>query len=137
MSKTVSVPKGAILDAWSEAEWDNGVQLEEMKEFDSLAVQTQNSLYQITVLSGRTGDILVRGGKYFPEQTPARLSGSTLGGSFLKVRGIYVGMKMEIVPQPTEMVSQVEIDPVTGQEEFLLGYKAIITSPVQSIGIVI
>jgi hypothetical protein len=35
-----------------------------------------------------------------------------------------------------EMVSETVHDPVTGQKEFLLGHKAILTSPVQSIGII-
>ena len=39
---------------------------------------------------------MVRGGRFFPEFTPARLAGSSLGGSFLKLRGIYVGFNLEI-----------------------------------------
>ena len=52
--------------------------------------------YEITVISGRTGDILVRGGRFFPEFTAARLAGSSLGGSFLKLRGVYLGFNLEI-----------------------------------------
>jgi hypothetical protein len=37
-----------------------------------------------------------RGGQFFPELTLARLTGATLGGSFCKMRGIYVGFWMEI-----------------------------------------
>ena len=43
-----------------------------------------------------SGDILIRGGRFFSEFTPARLAGSSLGGSFLKLRGIYVGFSLEI-----------------------------------------
>jgi serine/threonine protein kinase len=32
----------------------------------------------------------VRGGQFFPTYTPARLAGSSLGGSFLKQHGIYL-----------------------------------------------
>jgi len=32
----------------------------------------------------------------FPELTPAQLAGATLWGSFLKMRGIYVGFAMEV-----------------------------------------
>ena len=137
MADTERVPAGAILDRWSEKEWDNGVQIDDFAELESIAVRTANSVYEITVLDGKRGDVLVRGGKYFPQWTPAHLSGSTLGGTFLKRRGIYVGMKIEFVPQPTEMVSKVIIDPATGQKEFLLGHKVITTSPVQSIGVVL
>ncbi len=52
----------------------------------------------------------MRGGEFFPERTPVRLEGSTCGGSILKRRGIYVGLRMEIVPQPVELISRVEHD---------------------------
>jgi hypothetical protein len=107
-----------------------------MEELTTLAVRTTNSLYEITVLDGRTGDVLVRGGEFFPVRTTVRLEGSTCGGSILKRRGIYVGLRMEIVPQPVEPVSRVEHDPTTGEKEILLGHRVITTSPIQSIGIV-
>jgi hypothetical protein len=63
---------------------------------DTITVRTENSTYEITVICGRTGEILIRGGRFFPEFTPARLAGSSLGGSFLKLRGIYAGFSMEV-----------------------------------------
>jgi len=140
MSETTlgeTIPKGAILDAWSDSEWNDGVQIDQMEELTTLAVQTSNSLYEITVLNGHTGEVLVRGGEFFPVRTPVRLEGSTCGGSILKRRGIYVGSRMEIVPQPVKLVSRVEYDPTTGQKEILLGHKVIKTSPIHSIGIVV
>ena len=70
--------------------------METIEDMEKLAVHTENSLYEITVICGGTGDILVRGGRFFPEFTEARLAGSSLGGSFLKLRGIYVGFNLEI-----------------------------------------
>jgi hypothetical protein len=136
VNETLSCPSGAVLDAWSDSEWSNGVQIEQMDELTTLAVQTSNSLYEITVLNGQTGDVLVRGGKFFPVRTPVRLEGSTCGGSILKRRGIYVGLRMEIVPQPVELVSREEYDPTTGEKEILLGHKVITTSAIQSIGVI-
>ena len=136
MADITSFPRGAILDAWSDGKWDQGVQIDQMEELATLAVRTRNTVYEITVLNGYTGEVLVRGGKFFPERTAVRLEGSTFGGSILKWRGIYVGMRMEIVPEPVEMISETIHDPVTGQKEFLLGHKAILTSPVQSIGVI-
>ena len=95
-NKTVSCAAGALLDTWSSHSWTDGIQLETMLDMEKLAVKTENSLYEITVICGRTGDILVRGGRFFPEFTEARLAGSSLGGSFLKLRGIYVGFNLEI-----------------------------------------
>ena len=135
-SETVTCPRGAVLDAWSDTEWNDGVQIDQMEELTTLAVQTRNSLYEITVLDGRTGDVLLRGGEFFPVRTTVRLEGSTCGGSILKRRGIYVGLRMEIIPQPVELVSRLDYDPTTGEKEILFGHRIITTSSIQSIGIV-
>ena len=96
MDSTVRCSASALLDTWSSHDWTEGVQLESMPDMETLTVRTENSTYEITVISGRTGDILIRGGRFFTEFTPARLAGSSLGGSFLKLRGIYVGFSLEI-----------------------------------------
>jgi hypothetical protein len=80
---------------------------------------------------------VLRGGEFFPVRTAVRLEGSTLGGSILKWRGIYVGLQMEIVPEPAEMVSRVVCDPATGKTEILSGPKVLKTSPVRSIAVVV
>jgi hypothetical protein len=67
-----------------------------LQDMETLRLQTENSTYDITVICGRTGEILIRGGRFFPEFTSARLAGSSLGGSFLKLRGIYIGFSLEI-----------------------------------------
>ena len=58
MDNTSCVPRAALLDAWSDDEWTNGIQLDQMAELETLAVRTQNSVYEITVLCGRTGEVL-------------------------------------------------------------------------------
>ena len=133
MDKTSCVPRAALLNAWSDEQWTKGIQIDQLAELETLAVRTQNSVYEITVLCGRTGEVLVRGGRFFPKWTPALLAGSTLGGSLLRSGGIYLGMKMEISPQPAEIISKIVHDPTTGQNEFLLGRSVITTSPVQEI----
>lgn len=67
-----------------------------MIDMEKLAVRTQNTLYEITIIDGASGEILVRGGPFFPELTPAQLAGATLGGGFCKMRGIYIGFRMEL-----------------------------------------
>ena len=104
----------ADLETWSKHEWTEGLQIDTLQELDMLSVRTLNNVYDIIVLHPRTAEVLVRGGKFFPEYTPALLAGSSLGGSFLKLRGIYVGFRME----------------------FHRDCEAIVTSGVQSIGIV-
>lgn len=107
------VPKGATLDFWSKEAWNNGIQIDHMEDMQKVAVQTANNLYEIVIISGHEGDVLVRGGKFFPELTPANLAGATLGGSFCKMRGIYVGFRME----------------------FMANGKRIITSPVETVAV--
>lgn len=88
-------PGGRILDRWSSGNWENGLQIEALEDLDSLAVRTRNSVYEITILSRFTGEVLVRGGRFFPERKVARLAGSSLGGSFLKMGGVYPGFSLE------------------------------------------
>jgi len=112
MDETVCCSAAALLDTWSSHDWSaSGLQIESVGGLETLTVQTRNSTYEITVVSSQTGEVLVRGGRYFPQFTPARLTGSSLGGSFLKLRGIYVGFNIE----------------------FRVAERAIITSQVQSI----
>jgi hypothetical protein len=117
------VAGAAILDNWSDDTWTDGVQIDEMEDLAKLAVRTRNSLYEITVIEGRSGEIMVRGGRFFGELTPARLSGATLGGCFCKMRGIYVGFRMEInengqrtVTSPVESITTLPWDDSTKSE---------------------
>jgi hypothetical protein len=96
MEQSVAVPRGAILDAWIDDPWKNGIQIDQMADMQRIHVRTHFSLYEITIIDGGSGSILVRGGNFFPELTAAHLAGATLGGSFCKMRGIYCGFKMEI-----------------------------------------
>ena len=107
------IPAAADLETWSSRAWSDGVQIDQLDDLESLVVRTMNSTYEITITSGRAGEVLVRGGQFFPEKTPAQLSGASFGGSFLKLRGIYVALKME----------------------FLHEGRRIVTSPVRSIGV--
>ena len=98
-------PSGSSLDAWTAHDWRLGVQLENVNALEAFVVRTANSTYEITVLSPPTGEILVRGGAFFPVVTRARLAGASLGGSFLKRHGIYVGFRLEFVSDQTPIVT--------------------------------
>ncbi|HZR23616.1 MAG TPA: hypothetical protein VFA59_08525 [Vicinamibacterales bacterium] len=108
---TTVVPVAAILSAWQAHDWQNGVALDRLHPLDRLTIRTRHSIYEVIVSSPSSGDVLVRGGEFFPEFTPARLAGSTLGGSFLKLRTINIGFRLE----------------------FSLGPNFVLTSPVQAI----
>lgn len=72
-----------------------GVYLASLAAIDQLEVRTRNSLYKLTMLGD--GRVLVLGGAFFPVWTEAQLSGSTLGGSFLKVGWVGCGFCMEFL----------------------------------------
>jgi hypothetical protein len=97
MDETSSYSASAILDTWVKHSWDEGVQLACRPDLSELIVETRNSVYEITVIDGGVGEILIRGGKFFPQRTAARLSGSSLRGNFLKLGGIYAGFSVEVV----------------------------------------
>ena len=85
----------SALDDWTECEWANGVQVDELGELESLCVRTRHTTYEIVVTSPAAGDVLVRGGARFPTFTSARVCGSTTGGNLLKCSGIYPGLRIE------------------------------------------
>lgn len=63
-----------------------------------ILVTTKNSCYRIVPLRRGRADVLVQGGRFFPEPTEARLVGATFGGSLLEMHWIRVGMQLEIDP---------------------------------------
>jgi hypothetical protein len=115
MSATSVYPAGALLDSWAGRVWKDGLQLDRLRELDEFSVRTRNNLYRIVVIAPTRGDVIVLGGRFFPERTRALLAGCSLGGSFLKAHGIYVGFRMEILVGPetiiTSQVQSIEIAP--------------------------
>ena len=97
MAEPTKIASYCVLDTWASLDWTQGIQIESLEDFTEIRVQTQNNLYEITVIDATAREVLVRGGQFFPERTPARIAGASLGGSFIKVGGIYAGFKMELV----------------------------------------
>ena len=90
------VPTVAVLDTWANFDWTDGCQVDELQAFQPLTIVTRNHVYEMVVLDGREGRVRVRGGQFFPEWREVHLAGCSLGGSFLKLRGIYAGFGMEL-----------------------------------------
>ena len=76
--------------------WYEGVQIEACSPLDRLVVETRNSAYDVVVVSPKDGDVLVRGGRLFPDFRQGQLVGATSGGHTVKLRGIYVGLCLEL-----------------------------------------
>jgi hypothetical protein len=101
----VSAPSPIDLTWWSQREWSDGVQLEAVAPLERFAVRTRNTLYEIMVVSPRTGEVLVRGGRFFPAFTRAILAGCSLGGGFLKVHAIHLGFLMELLHEGQTIIT--------------------------------
>jgi hypothetical protein len=105
MPDTTSCNAASILNTWIRHKWAKGLQVGSVPDFTIITVQTRNTTYEITVIDGETREVLIRGGKFFPVRTEARLAGSSMGGSFLKIGGIYAGFNMEILAAGTTVVT--------------------------------
>jgi hypothetical protein len=90
------VPTVAVLDTWANFNWTDGCQVDELEAFQPLTIVTRNHVYEMVVLEGASGLVRIRGGQFFPEWRQVHLAGCSLGGSFLKLRGIYAGFGMEV-----------------------------------------
>jgi len=92
---TALIPRDATLDGFIQsASAGDSVSLCDLEPLTTLIVRTCNTSYRIIVSPNSA--ILVQGGRFFPDTTAAHLDGSSVGGSFLKIAWIGVGMRMEI-----------------------------------------
>lgn len=113
----VQFSAAADLDNWSNADWTGGVQVEQLDPIETLIVHTRNSKYEIIVVEPHSAQILVRGGKLLPVYTPATLAGASLGGSFLKVHGVYIGFRMELHVDDGETLITTPVQSITRAEQ--------------------
>ena len=71
-----------------------GVELDHLEPSTTLLVWTWNSLYRVIIAKG--SDVVVQGGAYFTEPTPAHVEGARAGGCALKLGWIAIGLLMEL-----------------------------------------
>ena len=72
-----------------------GLHLKSCTPSETILVQTRSSIYEMIVVRGDRGEVLVRGGKMLPDFRRATFVGSTAGGTALKPNTIDVGLRME------------------------------------------
>ena len=90
------VPRYRTLDGVVKAaSQTDGIGLIDVDAFTTLVVRTDNSVYRITILTPHLREVLVQGGKFFPERTRACLNGLNFGGSCLKMGWVGLGLHME------------------------------------------
>jgi hypothetical protein len=113
MDESTSISHAATLAGFTAAVASTpGVHLRDLAPMTTLHVHTRNSLYRIVVSAGDA--VLVEGGEFFPCLTPAHFSGASVGGSFLKVGWIGVGLRMEILVDGRRIVTSPVQDISTG-----------------------
>ena len=133
------VPEPAVLETWTTRKWTDGVQIDELKQSDTLVVETAHHTYEMTVIDPSVAEVLISGGECFPKPTVARVVGASLGRSFLKLRGIYGGLKIElreskrlIVTSPVRKISVCAAEaasPVTGALTYLANPRTLVSQP--------
>jgi len=78
------------------AETSHDGRLDSCSELEWIVVRTRNSTYEIIVLSGDTGDVMVRGGEFFKEFTHATVGASIFGETADPLRSICAGGHLEL-----------------------------------------
>ena len=73
-----------------------GVDVRSLQPGTEVVVDTRNSHYRFVTLDGSGCNALVQGGRYFVQEATARIEGSTVGGSLLKIGWIGLGLFLEL-----------------------------------------
>jgi hypothetical protein len=106
------------LDRWASHNWPDGLQVPDLAPLDRLLVRTRNHLYELIVLEPHRAQVLVRGGRHFPQFARVVVAGSSVGGGFLKLHGIYQGFRLElytgsqvIITSPIREITRTDDEP--------------------------
>ena len=106
LDATLPLTAAQTLDSFAaEAALAPGLALADLSPIDEIEVRTRNTNYRITLLAAHEARVLVQGGAFFPVPGEAYLSGSTLGGSLLKLGWIGCGFCMELHHQGRRIVT--------------------------------
>ena len=98
------------------------LRLDSCPELEWITVKTQRSLYDIVVLSGESGAVVVRGGAFIPEFRSASFIGSLSSGIASNPGAVVVGRNLEfvvhgqsIITSHVQSFSRVHLPVVEGQ----------------------
>jgi hypothetical protein len=69
------------------------IHLDSCAERETLVVTTRSSVYELVILRGERGDVLLSGGRHFTEFQPALFLGSTAEGGSLEPRTLDIGLR--------------------------------------------
>jgi hypothetical protein len=73
------------------------IHIDSCAELETIVVKTRSSVYELVVLRGNPGDVLLRGGRHFKEVQRMVFLGSTADGGSLVPRTIDIGLRMRFI----------------------------------------
>jgi hypothetical protein len=79
------------------------VHLDQLPPLTTLLVWTQNSLYRVVVIAD--SNVCVQGGVFFPEPTPAELTGASMRRGFVLDGCICTGLNIELCASGTRFTT--------------------------------
>ncbi len=102
----VLVPRYCTLEGFAQETSDSsGVEIAQLGPLTRLQVQTQNTLYQLTLIDPMESVVLIQGGRFFTVPSEAHLCGSSYGGTLIKLSWIGLGMRMELASRGRRIVT--------------------------------
>ena len=81
------------------------LRLDACPELEWITVRTLRSSYDVIVLSGDTGAVMIRGGDFFPEFCRATITGSLFHAVAVRPGAIAVGLNLEFVVDGRSVVT--------------------------------
>ena len=73
------------------------IHIDSCAELETIVVKTRSSVYELVVLRGDRGDVLLRGGRHFTEFRRVLFLGSTAQGGSLESRTLDIGLRMRFI----------------------------------------
>jgi hypothetical protein len=77
--------------------WSMSIHIDSCAARQTIVVNTRSSVYELIVLRGDQGDVLVRGGRHFPDFQRVLFLGSTADDGLFAPRMIDIGLRMKFV----------------------------------------
>ena len=73
------------------------IHIDSCAELETIVVKTRSSVYELVVLRGDRGDVLLRGGRHLEEFRRVLFLGSTAEGGSFQPRTIHIGLRMRFI----------------------------------------
>ena len=92
---SVAARRAVCLDSASQGDKTMSICIDACAAQETICVTTRSSVYELVILIGDRGDVLVRGGRYFTEFRPVVFLGSIADDGSLELHTIDIGRRMK------------------------------------------